>query len=442
MGTGFPSGPATNKKSPHGLIIAAPNSGSGKTLVTLGLLAALRKCCSVVPAKTGPDYIDPAFLSRAANADCINLDPWAMPSATTRARAASHATGADLLLIEGVMGLFDGAANGQGSTGDLASMLNLPVILVVDAARQSHSIAALVSGFANWRNDVRIAGIILNKVGSPRHTAMLKAALEPLDIPVIGALPRLEGLEVPSRHLGLILPTDLQGFDAFLHSAETAINTHLNLDLLQSLATPLPTAPETNPLPPLGQHISIARDAAFAFLYQHWLNDWCAQGAEISFFSPLADEAPAPNADAIFLPGGYPELHGETLANAENFRTGLKAAQSRNALIYGECGGFMALGQGLTDKHGTRHQMTGLLPVETRMDQPRRTLGYRHLSHTSPLPFPQHLTGHEFHYSSAEPPNLPALFTATDALGAATDPMGAILGTTMGSYAHIIDRAA
>lgn len=425
-----------------GLIIAAPNSGSGKTLVTLGLLAALRKRIAVVPAKTGPDYIDPVFLTRAANAPCINLDPWAMSAGALRARSASHASGADLLLIEGVMGLFDGAANGQGSTGDLAATLDLPVVLVVDAARQSQSIAALVSGFANWRQDVRIAGVILNKVGSPRHTAMLKAALEPLKIPVLGALPRLEGLEVPSRHLGLVLPADLDGFDAFLHAAESAVADHLDLDQVQKHAAPLSPAAQANPLPPLGQHTAIARDECFAFTYEHWLNEWRAQGATLSFFSPLTDEAPDAAADAIFLPGGYPELHGSTLAGASSFRRSLHAAQSRNALIYGECGGFMVLGQGLIDRHGARREMAGLLPVETRMDQPRRTLGYRHLTHASPLPFPQKLTGHEFHYSSAEPHNLQPLFTATDALGAACDPMGAMLGNTMGSYAHIIDRAA
>lgn len=425
---------------PAGLIIAAPSSGSGKTLVTLGLLAALRdRQVAVAPAKTGPDYIDPAFLSRAAAAACTNLDPWAMSADNLKARATAHAENAELLLVEGVMGLFDGAADGSGSTGDLAAALNLPVVLVVDAARQSQSIAALVSGFARWRSDVRVAGIILNRVGSDRHRDMLANALAPLDIPIIGAIPRLEHLEVPSRHLGLVLPDALAQFDQFLANAKTAIANHCDLDLLLSLSSPIPDASAANDLPPLGQHIAVACDAAFSFCYEHWLTGWRQQGAEISFFSPLADEAPASSAHAVFLPGGYPELHGEALAHALKFRDGLQQARDHDALIYGECGGFMVLGEGLTDRDGNRHRMTGLLPVESHIDRPRRVLGYRRLQNNSPLPFPEKLSGHEFHYSSAGPHNLPALFTAEDATGNTLPPMGAISGRTMGSYAHVID---
>ncbi len=425
-----------------GLVIAAPHSGSGKTLVTLGMLAALRKRQTVAPAKTGPDYIDPAFLSRTAEAPCINLDPWAMNTSQLRARAADHASRGEFLLVEGVMGLFDGAASGEGSTGDLAAALDLPVVLVVDAARQSQSVAALVSGFANWRTDVGVAGVILNRVGSTRHAEMLKAALAPLGIPVVGTVPRLEGLEVPSRHLGLVLPADLAKFDDFLASAEAAMAEHIDLEALVSLARPLARAGEVAPLPPLGQHVTVAQDACFAFVYEHWLKDWRQRGATLSLFSPLADEAPDETADAVFLPGGYPELHGGTLATAEKFRAGMAAAQGRGALIYGECGGFMVLGERLTDKDGQRHRMTGLLPVETFVDKPKRTLGYRRLSHESALPFPSKLTGHEFHYSFAAPHDLPPLFSAEDALGETLPPMGAVLGRTMGSYAHVIDGTA
>lgn len=340
------------------------------------------------------------------------------------------------------MGLFDGAASGGGSTGDLASALGLPVVLVVDAARQSQSVAALVSGFANWRDDVTVAGIILNRVGSARHGDMLRAALAPLGIPVVGALPRLEDLSVPSRHLGLVLPADLETFDDFLRVAKAAMAEYLDLETLAGLAKPLVRAGEHAPFPPLGQHVAVARDACFAFTYEHWLQDWRQQGATLSFFSPLADEAPNESADAIFLPGGYPELHGDTLAAAEKFRAGMASVQGRGALIYGECGGFMVLGEGLTDKHGRRHRMTGLLPIETFMDKPKRTLGYRRLHHQSPLPFPGRLVGHEFHYSSAAPYNLPPLFDAEDALGTPLQPMGAVLGRIMGSYAHVIGQAA
>jgi cobyrinic acid a,c-diamide synthase len=472
----------------RGVVIAAPRSGSGKTLVTLGLAAALRRRgVAVAPAKTGPDYIDAAFLSRAAARPAINLDPWAMSPARLRALAAAHAADADLLLVEGVMGLFDGAADGTGSTADLAAALDFPVILVVDAARQGQSVAPLVAGFAGWRPDVTVAGLILNRIGSPRHERMLREALAPLGLPIIGALPHNETLSVPSRHLGLTLPGEVEGIEAVIAAAADAIVAHVDLEAIsatptlvpsprgggkpsESLDTPTRTAPAAPSLPsplrggvgdraneemphpelvegrgaaglaPLGRRIAVARDAAFAFLYEHWLLDWRAAGAELSVFSPLADEPPAPDADAIFLPGGYPELHAGRLAAADTFRAGLIAARDRGALIYGECGGYMVLGESLVDAAGVTHRMAGLLPVSTRIDAPRRTLGYRRLTHWSPLPFPRALTGHEFHYSSSGVSGgLAPLFSATDATGAVLPPMGAVLGRVMGSYAHVID---
>ncbi|OAM75064.1 cobyrinic acid a,c-diamide synthase [Devosia elaeis] len=426
-----------------GLVIAAPRSGSGKTLVTLGLLAALRRAGRVVaPAKTGPDYIDPVFLGRAAGRDAVNLDPWAMSSAQLRALAAQQATGADLLLVEGVMGLFDASADGHGSTADLAAHLGLPVILVVDADRQSQSVAPLVSGFANWRSDVRIAGIVLNRVASARHERMLARALAQVRLPLLGAIPRRAELVVPERHLGLVLPDEVDGFSLFLDAAAENIGDFIDLAALESLAA-LVAASDAPPaaLPPLGQRIAIARDSAFAFLYPHLLDGWRSAGAELHFFSPLADEAPADHADAIFLPGGYPELHGPALAAATSFHAGLRAARDRNALIYGECGGFMALGEALVDSHGTSHAMAGLLPIITRIDRPKRVLGYRRLLHDSPLPWPQGLNGHEFHYSSAKQSGLPPLFEALDAECIRQMPMGAVLGRVMGSYAHVIAGA-
>jgi cobyrinic acid a,c-diamide synthase len=426
-----------------GLVIAAPRSGSGKTVVTLGLLAALRRRGVVVaPAKTGPDYIDPTFLSRAALRDAVNLDPWSMPPKRLKALAEMQATGADLLLIEGVMGLFDGAADGFGSTADLAELLDLPVVLVVDADRQSQSVAPLVAGFANWRVGVRVAGVILNRVASMKHERMLVDALAITGIPCLGAIPRNAALVLPERHLGLVLPGEVGAFEGFLDTAAEVTGDFVDLARLQALAAPLPEAgPSGVSLPPLGQRIAIARDDAFAFLYPHLLDGWRASGAELSFFSPLRDEAPAADADAVFLPGGYPELHGAALAAATRFKAGLIAARDRNALLYGECGGFMVLGEMLVDKAGRGHVMAGLLPVTTRIDRPKRILGYRRLIHSGDLPWPGHLNGHEFHYSSARQSRLTPLFAATDALGEAMPPMGAVIGRVMGSYAHVIDAA-
>lgn len=420
-----------------GFIIAAPRSGSGKTLVTLGLVAALRALGRrVAPAKVGPDYIDAAILSRVAGRPALNLDPWAMPPAQLRGLAAT--ADGDLLVVEGVMGLFDGAVDGSGSTGDLAASLGLPVVLVVDAERQAQSVAPLVAGFANWRREVRVAAVILNRVATTRHETMLRQALTATAIPVLGALPRRETLALPERHLGLVLPGEVEGFGEVVSAAASAVADYLDLDLLQALAGNVAAAPPPPALPPLGQHIAVARDDAFAFLYEHLLAGWRGQGAELSFFSPLADEAPAANADAIYLSGGYPELHGGRLAAAATFKAGLTAAREKGALIYGECGGYMVLGESLVDKQGTPHAMAGLLPVTTRIDRPRRTLGYRHLRQDGALPWPAELRGHEFHYSSGSRPNLPPLFAATDASGRALEPMGAVLGRVMGSYAHVI----
>ncbi len=427
----------------NGLIIAAPRSGSGKTLLTLGLIAALRRRgLMVAPAKTGPDYIDTAILARVAQGDAINLDPWAMTPDRLRSLASAHATGADLLLIEGVMGLFDGAADGTGSTADLAATLHLPVMFVVDADKQGQSIAALVQGFARFRPDVTIAGLILNRVATTRHERLLTAALAPLGIPILGVLPRRETLALPSRHLGLVLPDEVAGFEPVVAAAADAIEQFVDLNRLVSLSGELPAAPTVAPrLKPLGQRIAVAKDHDFAFFYDFMMHDWQAQGAQLSFFSPLADDA-VPDSDAVFLPGGYPELHGAQLASASRFMTSLTAARDRGALIYGECGGYMVLGESMVDAAGTAHRMAGLLPIHTDISRPKRTLGYRRLTHASPLPFPAQLTGHEFHYSAGGTiAGAPLLFTATDALGAALPPMGAIVGRVMGSYAHIIDAA-
>jgi cobyrinic acid a,c-diamide synthase len=425
----------------NGFVVAAPRSGSGKTLVTLGLIAALRRRgLGVAAAKTGPDYIDTTILSEVAGGAAVNLDPWAM--APDRLRTLAGSAEADLLVVEGVMGLFDGSADGRGSTADLAQTLDLPIVLVLDADRQSQSIAALAHGFLSFRPGLRFAGLIVNRAASTRHEAMLRSALAPLGVPLLGIIPRRDRLHLPERHLGLVLPGEIAAFDEVVAAAADAVTDFIDLDLLLAKATPPAfAAPSASALPPLGQRIAIARDQAFAFLYCHQLRDWQAAGASLSFFSPLADEPPGDDADAVFLPGGYPELHGPLLASNIRFRAGLIDAAARGALIYGECGGFMVLGQGIIDRDGARHEMTGLLQHETRIDRPRRILGYRRLRHASPLPYPAALNGHEFHYSSARQQRGTPLFMATDALGEAQPPMGLVEGRVLGSYAHVIDRA-
>ncbi|SHL32948.1 cobyrinate a,c-diamide synthase [Roseibium suaedae] len=436
-----------NPAGPRGLMIAAPSSGSGKTTVTLALLRALRnRGVPAVSAKSGPDYIDPKFHEAASGLACINLDAWAMESAQIQSLAASQMQGANLLVVEAAMGLFDGAANGRGSAADLAACLGLPVVLVVDCAKQAQSVAALVSGFASFRQDVPVAGILLNKVGSPRHEAMLRRALAPLGIPVVGALPRLQGLMLPERHLGLVQAEEHPELSRFLDQAAEHLEAYADLSALSGLALPLIQTSDAGGdlLPPLGQRIAVASDVAFAFAYPHLLSGWREAGADLSFFSPLADEGAAADADAIYLPGGYPELHAGRLAANEGFRGSLHSAAARGALIYGECGGYMVLGDGLIDAQEMRHQMLGLLPLETSFATRKRHLGYRELSLLHDVPVPgwskgMGLAAHEFHYASiVHEGAADRLFSARDAEGETLPEMGLRTGKTLGSFAHLI----
>jgi cobyrinic acid a,c-diamide synthase len=420
----------------RGLILAAPSSGAGKTTLTLALLRLLaREGLHVRGAKSGPDYIDPRFHEAACGAPCPNLDAWAM----TPARLRSLASGDGLLIIEGAMGLFDGAPpDGRGAVADLARHLNLPVVLVVDTGRMAGSIAPLVAGFAGFDPDVRVSGVMLNNVGSDRHEAMLRRALAPLGLPVLAALRRNPALAQPSRHLGLVQAAERPDLEQFLDTAADALAATLDRTTLLSLAAPLPEATTAPRMTPPAQVIALARDYAFGFAYPHMLADWRAAGAEIRPFSPLAND-PVPEADFIFLPGGYPELHAGQIAANNIFMQSLKSA-AQTTDIYGECGGYMVLGEALTDAHGTQHAMAGLLPLETSFATRSLHLGYRTLTATQG-PFPGTWAGHEFHYATTLRADGPALFAAKDAEGTALPPMGLHLGRVSGSFAHLIDSA-
>jgi len=428
----------------NGFLVAAPHSGSGKTTVTLGLLRALRnRGVKLAPAKAGPDYIDPAFHEAASGETCINLDPWAMRPALLHAIANNHAGDDRLLIVEGMMGLFDGAADGQGSAADLAVLLGLPVVFVVDCGRMAHSITALVSGFMDFRQDVEIAGVILNRVGSARHEAVLREALNARDIEVLGVVHRQDELHLPSRHLGLVQAGEHEDIERFLADAAFAISAGIDLDRLAALTVQGRGSNRTaTRLPPLGQRIAVARDEAFAFSYPHLLDGWRDQGAEISFFSPLADEMPSEGSDAIYLPGGYPELHAGRISAAGRFVGGLRDAAQAGVRIYGECGGYMVLGDGLIDGDGVRHAMAGLLPVTTSYAKRQRHLGYRRLKPLAGAPWDLPLTAHEFHYSTlASEGEGERLYSASDARGDALGEVGLRRGSVSGSYMHVIDRA-
>lgn len=428
----------------NGFMIAAPHSGSGKTVVTLGLLRALReRGIAIAPAKAGPDYIDPAFHAFASGQICTNLDPWAMRDDLIAHNATGH--GKDrLLVVEAMMGLFDGAADGTGSAADLAEQLDLPIVFVVDCARMAQSISALVLGYVKHRSNLRFAGIVLNRVGSARHEAMLRAALEPLNLPVLGVVMQDEALALPSRHLGLVQAREHETLEAFLTGAGKAMERSLDISAMLALEYNI-SAPNQSPVvvPPLGAHIAIAVDDAFAFCYPHIIDGWRAAGTEISYFSPLADEGPDPKADAVFLPGGYPELHAEQIAATKHFKRAMRDAATRNKQIYGECGGYMVLGDKLIDADGESHEMLGLLPLVTSFEQRQRHLGYRKLFPLEGSAWQLPLTGHEFHYSmevscgEAEP-----IFAVSDALDNDLGEVGMRVGSVSGSYCHVIDRVS
>ncbi|MDC7785891.1 cobyrinate a,c-diamide synthase [Rhodoplanes sp. TEM] len=436
-----------------GLLVAAPRSGSGKTTIALALMRALRRRgLAVQPFKCGPDYIDPAWHAAAAGRDSVNLDSWAMRPALLRGLVGAAGPGAEIAIVEGVMGLFDGVAQpgraGRGASADIAALTGWPVLLVLDVAGQTETAAAVALGCARYRADVSIAGVILNRVASDRHLALVAPTIERLGLPVLGAVFRDDRLALPERHLGLVQAVENSDLDAQLDRIAAVATARIDLDALVAAARPgMIAAGEGDDagLPPPGGRVALARDAAFSFMYPHLIQAWRRAGAAVVPFSPLADEAPDAAADAVWLPGGYPELHAGRLAAAETFRSGMRAAAERGARIHGECGGFMVLGQGLVDADGTRHAMLDLLGLETSFATRKLHLGYRRATLRSGCvlgPAGATLYGHEFHYATTLAcPDAP-LADCCDATGASVPESGARRGTVTGTFFHAIDRGA
>jgi len=433
---------------PKGLVISAPASGTGKTTLMLGLLAAWRAAGMVVqPFKCGPDYIDPAFHRAASGRRSVNLDSWAMTSGAI-AGLIGAADGADLCLAEGSMGLCDGVAaageTGIGASADIAALTGWPVVLVLDVSGQAQSAAAAVAGFRLLRPDVKIAGVVLNRVASPRHEALVRVGMAAAGVTVFGALPRRATLAMPERHLGLVQAEEMPELDRIMAEAGAFVADHLDLAAVRSAAGPTrcqPVAPFA--VPPPGQRIALARDQAFSFVYPHLLEGWRRAGAEIFPFSPLADEAPDTRADCCWLPGGYPELHAGKLAAADRFRQGLRRFSDTRP-VHGECGGYMALGEGLVDAAGTRHRMAGLLGLTTSFAARRMHLGYRLARLAAPLPglaAGAQLRGHEFHYSTILAQPDMALAEVVDAGGLPVAETGSWRGLVSGTFFHLIAEA-
>ncbi len=429
---------------PPGLLVSAPASGTGKTTVALGLLRALRdEGLAVQPFKSGPDYIDPAFHEAAAGRRSFNLDTWAMDESLF-ATIATEASGADIVVAEGSMGLFDGVAgrgaSGFGSSAETARHAGWPVVLVVDVSGQAQSSAAAALGFRAYDPELPFAGVILNRVASPRHERLARLGMDRVGIPVLGALPRRGDLQLPERHLGLIQAVEHPNLERAIADYAAFLREHVDLEALRKLAasTGLP-ASGALPTPP-AQRIALARDAAFSFAYPHLLEGWRRVGAEVMPFSPLADEAPDASADLVWLPGGYPELHAGRLAASSRFLDGLRR-HAATGPVHGECGGYMALGKALVDKDGARHRMAGLLGLVTSYEQRKFHLGYRRAILVAGMPgFEQGcaLRGHEFHYSTIVEQPDPPLAKVLDADGNAVPETGSVRGFVTGTFFHLI----
>lgn len=433
----------------QGIMVSAPSSGTGKTTVMLGLLRALADDgVTVQPFKSGPDYIDPAFHQAACGRASFNLDTWAMDDGLLNAISA-QAEGAEICVGEGSMGLFDGVAtrgqSGFGSSAETAQRLGWSVVLVVDVGGQAQSAAAVALGFKMYNPDVKIAGVILNRVASPRHERLTRLGMDQAGLPVLGVLPRRGDLALPERHLGLIQAVEHPDLNTAIAGYAEFLREHVDLDAIKAAALghDLPTGGAL-PKPP-AQRIALARDAAFSFTYPHLLAGWRAAGAEILPFSPLADEAPDAEADLVWLPGGYPELHAGKLAAAQTFLTGLRK-HAETKPVHGECGGYMALGAGLIDKDGTRHEMAGLLGLVTSYEKRKFHLGYRRaVLNDGGMPgfgAGAALRGHEFHYSSIlEQPDTP-LAQVFDADGIPVPETGSRRGHVTGTFFHLITEEA
>lgn len=441
--------------SAPGLLIGAARSSSGKTTLALGLMRALtRRGLRVAAVKCGPDYIDPAFHAAATGRESINLDSWAMEESLIAQLAARAAEGADIAIAEGAMGLFDGATRGAagiGASADIAAALGWPVLLVHDVSGQGQTAAAVLRGLATCDARVTIAGAVLNRVGSERHRRLAGDAIESAGIRLYGALPRNESVALAERHLGLVQAGETPELDARLEALADFVEAHVDLDAVTAAAkaqgaggVALDPAASGSPnavtLSPPGQRIAIARDDAFSFFYPHLARAWREAGAQLVYFSPLADEPPPEHCDICWLPGGYPELHAARLAQARRFLDGLRRfAQTRP--IHGECGGYMALGRSLTDAEGVAHEMAGLLDLETSFSKRKLHLGYRRATLAGDHclgPMGRALRGHEFHYATILREEGAPFALARDAYSETVRPAGLVKGRTSGSFFHFI----
>lgn len=394
------------------VVIAGVASGVGKTTIATGLMGALgTRGMRVQGFKVGPDYIDPSYHTQITGRPSRNLDSWLLPASVLRTLFARASATADVAVVEGVMGLYDGrhGREAEGSTAEVAKLLGLPVVIVVDVSRQAQSAAAVVLGFEQLDPAVRLVGVILNRAGSDAHLATVTQAIESATgLPVLGAIRRDARLVAPDRYLGLVPRFERADGRDFFERAAWAITAGVDVDRLLTLCSVsrIDEPADGSPAPPAAvpprARLAVARDRAFGFYYADALDLLAEQGLELADFSPLADSALPTGTDGVYLGGGFPELFAaELAANRPLLRT-LRGAARSGMPIYAECGGLMYLARALVDANGARHALAGLVPAEVSLHDVRLTLGYREATSAADcllLRRGERVRGHEFHYS-------------------------------------------
>ena len=427
------------------LVVAGTASGVGKTTITLGLLEAFRRRGLVVQAfKVGPDFIDPGFHELVSGRPSYSLDGWMCGRDHVRATVARHAADVDLVLVEGVMGCFDGAdpTSDDGSTAQVAKWLHAPVVLVIDASAQARSSAAVVRGFESFDPDLGVAAIIANRLGGEAHARLIREAMRgSCRAELVGGIPRDPALELPERHLGLVTAIEGVLTGERRERLATTIERSVDLDRLLAIASPLPSGGVAAPIEgALRASIGVAHDAAFQFYYRENLDLLRAAGAEIVFWSPLADRD-APDVAGFYFGGGYPEIHARALAENVGVVKALADRAGAGTPIYAECGGLMYLAAGLEDADGMLHSMVGVLPAAVSMRSPRLTLGYSEVRFVADTPLGAAGTtarGHEFHCSTLGEVS-PQVNRAYRVRGRGRDEHaeGFLIGRTLLSYVHL-----
>jgi len=426
----------------------------GKTTVATALIAALaRRGLRVQPFKIGPDFIDPGFHARACGRPSHNLDGWMLSRDANLALFASASAGADIAIVEGVMGLFDGrdAASEQGSTAEMAKWLHAPVLLVADGSAMARSAAALLRGFECFDPDLDLAGVLWNRIGGKGHAGILREAVEThCRAAALGFLPRTENISLPERHLGLVMAGEFLDAPRLGEMADW-IEAGVDLDRLlklaseRSLSFEIPSPPQTVTAPGRLARIGLARDAAFCFYYQDNLDLLVANGAELVEFSPMTDAALPADLDGLYLGGGYPEIHAARLAGNRPMREAIHRFVLSGSPVYAECGGFMYLTEAIVDIEGREYPMVGLFPARARMQERFAALAYieaEALDDSLWLRAGERLRGHEFRYSQIDgmAPEIGRSFRLHGAKDSRLE--GYAMGSVLAGYAHLHFRSA